>query len=218
MSKVHDYPHMKDSQIEWVGPIPDTWTVFPAATVFSEIKERNGDGSRANPLSFRYGEIVAKNIVGDIDEDLEKTLSAYRVVSPNTIMINGLNLNYDFVTQRVAIVNQHGIITSAYIAVRPDESKLLPRFALYLLKAYDYRQVFHGIGSGIRKTLKYADLRQIEIAAPPIGTQKQIVHFLDSTCAAMDAVIAEKQTMISDIESYKKSLIYEVVTGKRRVA
>jgi type I restriction enzyme S subunit len=206
------YSRMKDSGVEWVGPIPDTWTVFPAATVFSEIKEKNGDGSRTNPLSFRYGEIVAKNIVGNIDEDLEKTLSAYRMVSPDTIMINGLNLNYDFITQRVAIVNQHGIITSAYIAVQPDESKLLPRFALYLLKAYDYRQVFHGIGSGIRKTLKFADFRQIKITAPPIGMQKQIVLFLDSACADIDTAIAEAKASIDEYKLLKQSVITQAVT------
>src|SRR5699024_4723503 len=135
-----------DSGIEWVGPIPATWSIFPACGVFCEVKEKNTNGEYNNPFSFRYGEIVNKNIAGEIDESVEETLSTYRVVVPDTIMINGLNLNYDFISQRVAIVRDKGIITSAYLAVQPDKNKVVPRFVLYLLKAYDYRQVFHGLG------------------------------------------------------------------------
>ena len=104
MTPAKGYMEMKDSGIEWVGDIPEVWDVFPAGGVFNEVKEKNTNNQYSNPFSFRYGEIVDKKISGEIDESVEETLSAYRVVSPNTIMINGLNLNYDFISQRVAIV------------------------------------------------------------------------------------------------------------------
>ena len=208
---------MKTSGIEWVGEIPKHWDIFPAGGVFSEVKEKNVDNEYNNPFSFRYGEIVDKRVVGEIDENMEETLSAYRVVSPNTIMLNGLNLNYDFVSQRVAIVKRKGIITSAYLAIQPDEKLIYPPFALYLLKAYDFRQVLHGIGSGIRKTLKYSDFKNIKIIAPEMKAQKIIAAYLDTQCAKIDELSTEKQSLIVDLEAYKKSLIYEAVTGKRRV-
>ena len=201
-----------DSGIEWVGAIPATWSVFPACGVFCEVKEKNTNGKYNNPFSFRYGEIVNKKIAGEIDESVEETLSAYRVVDPDTIMINGLNLNYDFISQRVAIVRDKGIITSAYLAVQPDKNKVVPRFVLYLLKAYDYRQVFHGLGSGIRKTLKYQDFKNIKIVAPSLTEQEAIVSYLDFQCEQIDSIISDAKASIEEYKSWKASVIYEAVT------
>ena len=201
-----------DSGIEWVGPIPATWSIFPACGVFCEVKEKNTNGEYNNPFSFRYGEIVNKNIAGEIDESVEETLSTYRVVVPDTIMINGLNLNYDFISQRVAIVRDKGIITSAYLAVQPDKNKVVPRFVLYLLKAYDYRQVFHGLGSGIRKTLKYQDFKKIKIVAPSLAEQEAIVSYLDFQCEQIDCIISDAKASIEEYKSWKASIIYETVT------
>ena len=113
-------------------------------------------------------------------------------------MINGLNLNYDFVSQRVAIVNESGVITSAYLAIQPDENKINPRFVLYLLKSYDYQQVFHGLGSGIRKTLKYQDFKKIMIVAPTLSKQQAIADYLDETCSKIDEIIAEAKASIDE--------------------
>ena len=201
-----------DSGIEWVGAVPATWNIFPAGGVFCEVKEKNTDGKYNNPFSFRYGEIVNKKIAGEIDESIEETLSTYRVVAPDTIMINGLNLNYDFISQRVAIVRDNGIITSAYLAVQPDKNKVVPRFVLYLLKAYDYRQVFHGLGSGIRKTLKYQDFKKIKIVAPSLAEQEAIVSYLDFQCEQIDCIISDAKASIEEYKSWKASIIYETVT------
>lgn len=212
MTPAKGYAKMKDSGIEWVGMIPATWDVFPAGGVFDEVKEKNVNNQYSNPFSFRYGEIVDKKIAGEIDESVEETLSAYRVVSPNTIMINGLNLNYDFISQRVAIVREKGIITSAYLAVQPDEGRIVPRFVLYLLKAYDYRQVFHGVGSGIRKTLKFQDFKSIKIVAPSLTEQTAIAAYLDTQCAKIDEIIAQAKASMEDYKQWKASIIYEAVT------
>lgn len=202
---------IKESGIPWVGTIPSNWKVFPAGGVFTEVKEKNHNNQYSNPFSFRYGEIVDKKI-GDIDESLEETLSTYRVVSPNTIMLNGLNLNYDFITQRVAIVKKTGIITSAYLAVKPDETRVVPRFVLYLLKSYDFHQVLHSIGSGIRKTLKYQDFKNLKIIAPDMDTQKQIADYLDIECGKIDTIIAEAKASIEDHKHWKASTLYGTVT------
>ena len=212
MTPAKGYMEMKDSGIEWVGDIPEVWDVFPAGGVFNEVKEKNTNNQYSNPFSFRYGEIVDKKISGEIDESVEETLSAYRVVSPNTIMINGLNLNYDFISQRVAIVKERGIITSAYLAVQPDENRIVPRFVLYLLKAYDYRQVFHGIGSGIRKTLKFQDFKNIKIVAPSLTEQTAIASYLDTQCAKIDEIIAQAKASIEDYKQWKASVVDECIS------
>lgn len=111
---------MRDSGIEWVGAIPAAWGVHRIASHFQEIKEKNTANAYSNALQFKMGKIIAKPQKWDEDETNE-TYSAYTVVHPNTIMINGLNLEFDFVTQRVARVECDGIITSAYIALSPRD-------------------------------------------------------------------------------------------------
>ena len=212
MSMIRPETEMKDTGIEWIGIIPSSWTIFPANGVFSEVKEKNTDLKFTNAFSFKYGEIVDKKQVGDVDNNLKETLSSYTIVRKNTIMINGLNLNYDFVSQRVAIVNESGVITSAYLAIQPDENKINPRFVLYLLKSYDYQQVFHGLGSGIRKTLKYQNFKKIMIVAPTLSEQQAIADYLDETCSEIDEIIAEAKASIDEYKELKQSVIFETVT------
>lgn len=203
---------MKDSGIEWVGSIPDKWDVIPAGGLFTEIKEKNKNLKYTNPLQFRFGTIVDKAYTGDLDESLLETLRTYTCVEPDTIMLNGLNLNYDFISQRVGIVTKPGVITSAYLAVYPDKKRILPRYANYLLKAYDSIFVFHGMGSGVRKTLQWKDFKNLKFVLPSIEEQATIIKALDSLCAKTDTLIANVQTQIEKLKAYKQSVITEVVT------
>ena len=66
-------------------------------------------------------------------------------------------------------------------------------------------------------SLSMETIRSINVVLPPLGVQKQIVEYLNKKMLHMDSLIAEKEALINDLEAYKKSLIYEVVTGKRRV-
>lgn len=203
---------IKDSGIEWVGSIPDKWDVIPAGGLFTEIKEKNKNLKYTNPLQFRFGTIVDKAYTGDLDESLLETLRTYTCVEPDTIMLNGLNLNYDFISQRVGIVTKPGVITSAYLAVYPDKKRILPRYANYLLKAYDSIFVFHGMGSGVRKTLQWKDFKNLKFVLPSIEEQATIIKALDSLCAKADTLIANVQTQIEKLKAYKQSVITEVVT------
>ena len=90
---------MKDSEIEWIGEIPETWGLHPAKFAFSEVKEKNTDGKINVALQFKNGEIIRKtNFDADSDDYVADTILNYTIVVPNIIMINGLNLNYDFKT------------------------------------------------------------------------------------------------------------------------
>ena len=203
---------MKDSGVAWIGEIPNEWESVPAGGLFTEVKEKNTTLKYTNPLQFKYGEIVDKNYVGDLDANMLNTLQTYSCVAPNTIMINGLNLNYDFVSQRVAIVTKPGVITSAYLGVVPKENLVLPYYACYLLKGYDGMQVFHGMGSGVRKTLQWKDFKILRFVLPPLPEQRRIAEYLDTACSKVDALIANQQAQIEKLKTYKQSLITEVVT------
>ncbi len=208
---------MKPSGVAWLGDIPEGWEMLPARHLFAEVTAKNKNGKYTRQLSFRYGEIVDKGPNQSHNAFPEETILTYTVVEPDTIMINGLNLNYDLLSLRVAIVKEAGIITSAYLAVVPQRSRIIPWYALYLLKAYDFKMVFHGQGSGIRMTLKFADFATLPITLPPLPEQRAIADYLDEKCGAIDVAIAEAKKGIEEYKAWKKSLIFETVTGKRRV-
>lgn len=201
---------MKDSGIEWVGAIPAAWGVHRIASHFQEIKEKNTANAYSNALQFKMGKIIAKPQKWDEDETNE-TYSAYTVVHPNTIMINGLNLEFDFVTQRVARVECNGIITSAYIALSP-RNDINAEYICYLLKSYDACRAFHSMGRGLRKILSYSELKNKPIVVPPLAEQERIAAFLDAECAEIDAVLEKTRASIEEYKKLKQAVITQAVT------
>ena len=201
---------MKDSGIEWIGEIPEGWEVARVSSCFSEVKEKNTDNLYDNALQFKMGRIIPKPRKWDAEE-IGETYSAYTIVHPGTIMVNGLNLEFDFVTQRVAIVEEDGIITSAYIAMRPNGS-VDADYMCYLLKAYDYRRALHNMGKGLRKILNYSELKTKPILLPTLPEQKSIVKALNAECARIDAVIEQTRASIEEYKKLKQSVITQAVT------
>ena len=201
---------MKDSGIEWVGAIPAAWGVHRIASHFQEIKEKNTANAYSNALQFKMGKIIAKPQKWDEDETNE-TYSAYTVVHPNTIMINGLNLEFDFVTQRVARVECDGIITSAYIALSPRDD-INAEYICYLLKSYDACRAFHSMGRGLRKILSYSELKNKPLVIPPLAEQERIAAFLDAECAEIDAVLEKTRASIEEYKKLKQAVITQAVT------
>lgn len=200
---------MKNSGIEWVGIVPSSWTIKPIRAEFQEVTEKNKFGAVKNALKFTYGSIVPKdNFDADDDDYVAGTILNYTVVDPGTIMLNGLNLNFDFVTQRIGLVKERGVITSAYMAFKPlPNSVVLPEFAAYLLKSYDGCKAFHNMGGGVRKILNFSELKKHYIVYPDSFEQKRIVAFLDEKCTEIDQLISEIKDQIERLELYKRSVI-----------
>lgn len=207
---------MKDSGIDWAGDIPKTWRTQPFVALFSIEKKINSDLRIRNALQFRNGEIVVKPGWDPEDQRLDETLATYKVVTPGMIVINGLNLNYDFKTKRIGLVTQNGVITSAYItlSVKPGIDE---RFISYLLKSMDSRLLFHGMTEGVRKILSWTDIRREKIPVPPLQEQTEIADYLEGKSAQIDSTIERINKQIELLEKYRKQIINDAVTGKVRV-
>ena len=204
---------MKDSGIEWVGRIPKTWSSVPIRAVFEEVTDKNFNGSVKNALKFTYGEIVPKtNFEADYDDYVANTILNYTVVEPGTIMLNGLNLNFDFVSQRIGLVKNKGVITSAYMAFKPSNGRITSKFAMYLFKAYDGCKALHNMGGGVRKILNFSEFKRYYVIFPSVSEQLAIVAYIDSKCADIDALSADIQSEIETLEAYKRSVVTEAVT------
>ncbi len=205
---------MKNSGIAWIGQVPEHWTVAPVRSVLKEVTAKNIFGKETTALQFRYGTIVEKdNFDATEDEYVARTIRNYTLIYPGVLVLNGLNLNYDFVTKRVALSRLKGAITSAYMTITPiDTHVLMPEFVEYLFKSYDAKMAFHGMGEGVRKILNFNELKRQPIIYPTYTEQKRIVQVLDKKCAEIDTLSNSIQQQIDTLEQYKRAVITETVT------
>ena len=207
---------MKDSGIPWIGMIPEHWEVRRWGNAFTENKDINTKLENTDAFQFNYGSLVKKKRAYKAEEDAE-TYSKYTVLKPNDIVINGLNLNYDFVSQRVAISAENGIITSAYISMHPRKN-VNAQYFCFLFKTMDAKKLFHGMGTGIRLTLSFAELKKQYIPVPPIEEQQAIVDYIEAKLSKIESRMADLQAEIDYLKEFKQRLISDVVTGQICVA
>lgn len=206
---------MKDSDIAWIGKVPEHWKIKRSAMLFQENKKKNSTLEYERAMKFNYGTLVDKNETGELKE-LEDTYKNYTILDKNDIVINCLNLNYDFVSQRVAISPKRSIITSAYLVLRPRKNTNA-HYYNYLLKAMDSMKLFHGMGTGIRLTLSFDEFKKQLLPIPPLSEQEVIVAYINRKCEKIDKMKSSIESQITALKEYKQRLISDVVTGKRKV-
>ena len=207
---------LRPSGVAWLGDIPEGWDVRKIFVVFEENTEKNNSFVIRHAMKFNYGKLIDKNEDFDVDA-MRGVYSKYTLIRQDDIVINGLNLNYDMVSQRVAIAPKNGIITSAYITIRP-RNYVCPNYYCYLFKGMDSKKIFHGMGCGIRLTLSFKDLKNQLIPLPPLHEQEAIVKYLDEETGKIDRAIEVKRRQIALLRERREIIIDEVVTGKVKVA
>ena len=206
---------MKDSGIEWVGEIPAHWAVHPVYYFFDERKNKNYALQEQNLLSLSYGKIVRKDIdsAGGL---LPASFTTYNIVEAGDIIIRPTDLQNDKRSLRTGLVTEKGIITSAYIDLAPRKGVRSSYFH-YLLHSFDVQKAFYNMGNGVRQGLNYSEFSKLMVFAPPVEEQDSIVAYLDKMCAEVDSIISQKREQLAVLDDYKKSIIYEYVTGKKEV-
>lgn len=207
MEKYNEY---KDSGVQWLGEIPSHWKMKRLASMFVGEVEINKKYRIKRAFKFNYGDLVPKNEVGDLEE-YKNVYTKYSLIKKGDIIINGLNLNYDFVSQRVACTPDEGIITSAYVVCRPRK-KVSYNFYTYLFKGMDSMKLFHGMGSGIRLTLSFKELKRQLLPVPPEEEQDAIVFYLDIKCSSIEILLANKKKEITLLQEMKQRVITDAVT------
>lgn len=206
---------VKESGIEWVGMIPAHWPVHPVYTYFGGRKNKNRFGTEDNLLSLSYGRVIRKDI-NTSDGLLPESFNTYNIVEAGDIIIRPTDLQNDKRSLRTGLVKEHGIITSAYIDLCPIK-KVDSRYFHFLLHAYDVMKVFYNMGNGVRQGLNYSEFSRLMVFEPQYEEQVAIANFLDAKVAEIDGIINQKKEQLEVLDSYKKSLIYEYVTGKKEV-
>ncbi|MBD5160048.1 MAG: restriction endonuclease subunit S [Ruminococcus sp.] len=206
---------LKDSGVSWVGEIPEHWSVHPVYYYFGERKNKNSSGLEKNLLSLSYGKIVRKNINSN-NGLMPENFDTYNIIEKNDIIIRPTDLQNDQKSLRTAISEEHGIITSAYIALKPVRN-INAGYFHYLLHTYDVMKVFYNMGNGIRQSMNFSEFSQLIVFEPPLSEQEEISAYLDKKCTEIEKIIDLKNQQINLLHEYKKTLIYEYVTGKQEV-
>ena len=201
---------MKDSGIEWVGIIPSNWIIHPVYYYFGERKNKNKFGQEDNLLSLSYGKIIRKDI-NTSEGLLPESFNTYNIAEKGDIVIRPTDLQNDKRSLRTGLVPERGIITSAYICLKPIKD-IDSRFFNYQLHSYDVIKVFYNMGNGVRQGLNFSEFSHLLVFEPPLDEQKRIADYLDAKCAEIDALTADIQTQIDTLEQYKRSVITEAVT------
>ena len=206
-----EYSEYKDSGQQWLGKVPSHWAIAKISTIFDENSKQNFEHEYSKQLQFKFGTIIPKKLSYDSEDSDWSIIEKYVIVKPNDIVINGLNLNYDLLSLRVGLVKEEGIITSAYILLRPKEGNN-PSYLNYAFKGWDSRKLFHGMGTGVRLTLSWKELKNYYIPIPPKEEQEAIVAYLDKVTDDIDKAITAKQRIIASLEERRKIIITHAVT------
>ena len=202
------YPSYKNSGVEWLGEVPEHWNLKRFCYLFAENKKKNIGLKETNVLSLSYGNIKEKKI-DDNKGLLPESFETYQIIEPNDIVFRFTDLQNDKRSLRSAISKYHGIITSAYIAVKTKQNA---DFYNYLFRAYDLQKVFYSMGEGMRQSLKMDELNKMPVVLPSEDEQKRIVSFLDTETIRIDNLIAKQEKLIELLEEQRKSIISHAVT------
>ena len=208
---------MKPSGVEWLPEIPSDWNVLSPKVVFAQRKDRAIKGERQLTASQKHGIMYQDDYMkeeGVRIVTVEKDFSILKHVEPDDFVISmrsfqgGLEYSY-----------LRGCISSAYVMLIPNHKYVYSEYYKWFFKSDKYINALQSTSDLIRdgQALRYANFVKLKLFDIPIEEQKEIADYLNKEVPKIDSLISEKESLINDLEAYKKSLIYEVVTGKRRV-
>lgn len=204
------YEKMRDSGVEWIGMAPEEWEIFMVGQLTTQVKDKNVALQETNLLSLSYGKIKRKSI-NTTEGLLPASFDNYNIIEAGDVVLRLTDLQNDQTSLRVGLATEKGIITSAYLTIRPQRA-VWPNFLYYALHSFDIRKGFYGMGAGVRQGLKFDEVRQIRVVVPSLKAQKSIVSYLEKKCNAIDGIVAEVKASIEEYKAWKSSIIYEAVT------
>lgn len=205
---------MRDSGIEWIGEIPKEWNTIKIKWILNERKLKSENGTE-EPLSMsqKIGIIPTKEM--EMIPNVASSFVGAKIVYNGDLVFNKLKAHLGV----FAVSKYYGLVSPDY-AVYYSKGVAEVQFLEYLFKTPQYINEFKkkssGVGAGLTR-LYTDDLFGIYCILPCKDEQLEIIRYLDKKVKEIDELIIKKEQYITEIENYKKSLIYEYVTGKKEV-
>ena len=212
---IHKDVERFQTEYEWIGNIPSHWKTIKVKWLLDERKERSEEGFE-EPLSMsqKFGLIPTKDM--DMIPNMASSFVGAKLVYKGDLVFNKLKAHLGV----FAVSKFEGLVSPDYAVYYPTGLADV-KYLEYLFKTPQYitefRKKSSGVGAGLTR-LYTGDLYSIYCSLPPIEEQKEICNYISKKCTEIDTLIAKKEQIVSELESYKKSLIYEYVTGKKEVS
>ncbi|EPB8165924.1 restriction endonuclease subunit S [Clostridium perfringens] len=205
---------MKDSEVEWIGKIPNQWDVIKGKYLFESNKVKNS-GEFQNILSLTLNGVIDRN--KENFEGLQpESFDGYQEFYKDNLVFKLIDLE-NIKTSRVGYVHKFGLMSPAYIRLEKKKN-ISVKYYYYNYYNYYNQNIYNFLGSvGVRSALNSTDLLDLDIINNSFEEQEKIARFLDEKTAEFDSIISKKEALIEKLEEAKKSLISEVVTGKVKV-
>lgn len=204
----------KESGMKWIGTIPAHWKIEKIKYNFKRNEKRNPGRQQILSVYREYG-VIPKDSRDDNHNVTSEDVSKYKYVKPGYLVINKMKAWQG----SMGVSKFEGVVSPAYFIFEFSNNIFNKKYIHYLLRGC-YKDEFRRLSGGIREgqwDLSPEGFLNTLILIPPIIEQNEIVEYIDKKCAEIDSIIEDKKKQLEILENYKKSLIYEYVTGKKEV-
>ena len=203
---------MKDSGVQWIGNMPAHWDAIRGKYILRYMQKpvREDDGVIT---CFRDGEVTLRSNRREDGFTMSDKEIGYQGIDVGDLVVHGM----DGFAGSIGISDSRGKASPVLNVLETDQNK---RYIMYYLRCMAYSDVFLALATGIRVRscdLRWNKLAELSYPVPPLNEQNAIVKHIDSVLSKADAVIADKKAQLATLDEYKKSLIFEYVTGKKEV-
>lgn len=207
---------MKDSGVEWIGEIPKEWDILNLVahtSMLTPMRDRpeNLDG----PIPWIRIEDFDGKYISSSKASLGVSKETVRSMNLKIYPVGTILCTSSCIMGKCAIVSRELVSNQRFIGIIPDQNTC-ENFLYYLMLSNSERMNYLATGA-LQANLSRSSFEHLKVQFPSYQEQKEISDYLDTKCAEIDKLIAKKEQLVKELESYKKSLIYEVVTGKREV-
>lgn len=211
---------MKDSGTDWIPyEIPEQWELSKIKYIFNLRDEKNYRPLEEVNLISLYTDL---GVVQHCDLETTTGNKAYTADGYKKVYVDDIVVNIILCWMGAIGISQYEGVTSpaydVYYAI--DKEVVCPQYYHYLFKIEQFHGKCYSVGRGImamRWRTYSSEFRNITVPVPPMQEQREIAEFLDKKCSMIDQIILQKEKQLKSIQQHKKSLIYEYVTGKKRV-
>lgn len=208
--------NLVQNRLPWVKQMPEDWKIIPAKYLFHNSDCRKFEGDEQLTASQKYGIITQRDYMERENVKIvlaTQGLENWKHVEPNDFIISLRSFQGGLEMSEIT-----GCITWHYVVLKASKP-ICPRFYKWLFKSSQYINALQGTCNFIRdgQDLRFSNFSQVTLYEPPIQEQEAIADYLDRKCFEIDTLTNEKKHQIEILENYKKSLIYEYVTGKKEV-
>lgn len=203
---------MKDSGTQWIGKIPESWKCVRGKYILKNISKpiREDDGVIT---CFRDGEVTLRSKRREEGFTMADKEIGYQGIDVGDLVVHGM----DGFAGAIGISDSRGKASPVLNVLETKQNK---KYIMYFLRSMAYGDVFLAMATGIRVRscdLRWNKLAELFYPIPPIEEQAKIVEYIDNILEETNCIIASKKEQIATLEAYKKSVIYEYVTGKKEV-